>query len=406
MRKLLLIMLSSILIFSCQKPNDNPGPDPDPTLPQQPADYAEAIILSTRDFDANRKATAALTAYNLDGTVKWKRDNLGSSITRELTYKDGILYTSASYFQFIDGGPSYISYNNLYAISVSTGTNIWANTESNDHILSTVATKDTLYCSIARGMVNYVGAYSTATGVLLWKKQISFPYPALNLKIEGNTLYFVTASSVWVNNVIAFDIPSQTIKWNTPIGINLDSYSSLVLTDNSIFLKNGKATLLALAKTTGETLWSQTFMGYEDPVIDNNTVFSLHGKGLTALNVSSGEMVWQWNNGDYYFAGSNLVLTDKKIYISGSLEKRFISRIDAATGSVEWWKETNEILQYPVVAADQLFLFKSTNLNTVPIPQIMIYETATGVAKDSFAVYGDEFKQHYIITKSGKWLQN
>ena len=59
MQKLLLFMLS-VLFFSCQKPNDDP--DTVPTVPQQPADYAETIILNTRDYDANRKAMAALTA--------------------------------------------------------------------------------------------------------------------------------------------------------------------------------------------------------------------------------------------------------------------------------------------------------------------------------------------------------
>jgi len=405
MKKLFLLLLSAALLAGCQKPDeardtDQPTPTPQPTLP---ADTAKTILLNTRDEDASGNLYATLTAFNSNGTQKWKRTQLGTSSNPYLTYHNGVVYISVSYFQFANGGSSFVSYNNLYAINAETGANVWAKTNSNDYVYSMVARNDTLYCSLAYGSSNFIAAYSTTNGGLLWLAPIAFPYPAARLALDGGMLYFGTASSNTVNNIIGFDIGTKIIKWNTPIGINFANvFSNLVLHGNAVFLKNGTGNLLALDKLTGATLWSKTDQTYEQPVVDNNIIFSASQNGLQAFSASNGNPVWQWNGGNWFKGGFPFV-ADKRVYIAGSQAHGFITCFNAASGTVEWKKEMADVLQYPLVAADKLILLRTPNLNGTP-PHILIYDAKTGAAKDSIPISAREYGQHSIVTGLGKWI--
>lgn len=405
MRKLLLSVITLAVLASCQKPDDNSQPTPTPPAPQPviPADPAKTVLLTSRDDDGNGNLSTTLTGFSTTGAQKWKRTHLGTTSNPFLTCSKGIVYISVGYFQFTGGG-SFTSYNNLYAINAETGQNVWAKTNSAEYVYHMAARNDTLYCSIAQGMSNFVGAYSTVNGALLWIRQINFPYPALKLRLDGGTLYFGTASSHTENNIIAFDLATKTIKWNTPVGINLvNGYSSLAIAANAVYLKNGMGNLLALNKATGATLWSKTDQTYEQPVLDNNTLMTATQNGLSAFGAGNGNAAWNWNAGAWSKGGVPAV-AGGKVYLTGSQSRGFVICFNAATGSVEWKKEMTDFLQYPVVAADKLFMLRSNVHNTTQ-PSIMVYDTKTGVARDSIPVSGRELYYHSIVTEAGNWLE-
>jgi outer membrane protein assembly factor BamB len=397
--KKLLFFFGSVILLSCHKTT---GSDQDPV---PAADSAQIVVVPTREYNSSSALVNALTAFNMNGSVKWKRTDLGSSSDPYLTYDNGVFFMSVTYFAFIGGGPSFISYNNLYAINATTGNNVWAITNSQDYIYTPVARKDTLYCSIVNGSVYSVGAYSASTGSLLWKKPISFPYPANNLHVDGNTLYFVTATSSTVNNVIAFDLSTKTIKWNNPIGVNFANvYSKIVIVNNSLLIKNGTGALLCFDKNTGQTLWSKTNISYEQPVYANNMVYNTNGSGLFALDVQTGNPLWQWNTGNWWIGG-NPYVSGANVFISGAQNNNFISCFNAANGSLVWRQDRNDILQYPVVVADKFFLAKLKTMNAgTPDTRIMIFNATTGLVKDSITVTAEDCSPESVISASGKWF--
>lgn len=400
MRKLCLLCLSAFLILSCNKGGSN-----SPTSKPQPADTAQMVVINTREQGANGNLTVALTAYNLNGTIKWKRTSLGTSSNPYITYLNGRFYISVGYFEFLPGG-SYVSYNNLYAINASDGTDVWSKTNSQDYVYSPVVRNDTLYCSIANGSTNSLGAYSASTGALLWKKTISFPFAALNTAVDGGTLYAIPSSSSTVSNIIAFDLATKTIKWNVPIGINFSNvFSNITIANNAVFLKNGTGALLTLDKNTGQSMWSKTDQNYVQPLYDNNKVYTLGAASLYAFNASNGNKLWQWDAG-IWFGGSPFI-ANQKIYISGQTNTGFIACIDGNSGTLIWKKDMNSFLENPIVTADKLFFFKSTTINPgISSPYVMMYNSTTGAVKDSFAVQGREFGIPSVITAAGKWIHS
>lgn len=407
----MLLAAALTFLLSCQKPIDNPnptvppGPTPPPVItPASPADTAKTIFFDTREDDVTGNSFTTLTAFAPNGAMKWKRTQLGTSSKPYMTVNNSVIYFSASYFQFLNGGPSFVSYNNLYAINVESGSNLWANTNSNDYVYSMVARNDTLFCSMTSGSSNFIGAYKATTGTLLWKSQISYPYAATNLTLDGNRLYFATASSTTVNNIVAFDIASRTIKWDTPIGINISGvFSNMAIEGSNIFLRNGVGNLLALNKATGSNIWSKVDRSYDQPVVGNSIAYTTTENGLAAFSTADGTPKWQWDISSSWFKGGLPFLSDKKIYISGVGNAGFVARLDAATGSVEWKKDMSDVLQYPLVAADKLVLFRSATLNSGQA-SIMIYDAKTGIAKSTIPLSGSEFNRPSIITGSGKWI--
>ena len=195
---------------------------------------------------------------------------------------------------------------------------------------------------------------------ILWKnnfynKSEKKTKPRLNFAIKNNIL-IVTDN---VAKYYAINIDTGELLWTKT---NIVSFNSNIkIKDNVFYMVDYKNTLRSISIKNGSEIWSlktdESLTKSNTKIsiaLDKNNIYFNNSIGdITAVDIKSGQLVWQLptqNNNislnAFQLSNSELVINDGTIFFSNN-KNEFYS-IDAATGLINWINEISSILK-PVV---------------------------------------------------------
>ncbi len=189
---------------------------------------------------------------------------------------------------------------------------------------------------------------------LLWSK---------NILVDQNAFSIVGSSPAIVNGVVyigsddgylyAFNALNGDQVWSQKVGGS--SVSSPAVVDGLVYVRDWYGSDYAFNASTGKEVWTYSAgWSYSSPAVDNGIYYARSSGYITALNASTGSLIWRstlWGNGD----GSPIIVDDT-IYLA---ESGLVYALNAQDGSLKWSKD----LQYasntdnaPTVFNDILYI--------------------------------------------------
>jgi outer membrane protein assembly factor BamB len=226
MKKSIPAIILIIALSGCKKQKG--ADDNDPPVSSE---TAKAFFISSAERDANNSGVKALTVFESNGSIRWKKPGRGYTPDGYATYADGIIYSSEP-----DMGGS-----NFYAYDITTGAEVWSKVGTNEYFYYPIVRNDTLFCStkITSFANGNIAAFNAKTGALYWRKQLAYPYWGVNLLLDGNTLFFIVSISSVDSKIVSFDINTRNINWTSAsLGINLASvFSKIAISSGRVIIK-------------------------------------------------------------------------------------------------------------------------------------------------------------------------
>jgi outer membrane protein assembly factor BamB len=396
-----LALLFIQLFFGCTKSavdaNNPSGPNGNPVIVNN--DIAKTIFLVSQN-NANGNNMSYLTAYDVNGTIKWRKDSIGN-IATDPVYSNGVIYITGI---FVNSTSSHIE--NLHAIDANTGKNIWTIAGSPYYHTWIVPRNDTLYCTVSRRGVNfqnYLLAYDSKTGAELWKAPSAGAYYGYYPKLDGNVMYYISHELDARAAVVAYDFSSKIQKWQTSIGYNVaDGPSKMLVVDNLVFIKNGTGGLRAIDKNTGAVTWSKSGE-YNQPVYGTNLIYSVEKEfGLIAFEPFNGNQRWIWKpEGRYFGIETSYYSSDHLFSFVSDSTSYYLTSLDSKSGKLFWKKPVHFQYNSPIVVGNTLYAVRREFVNNF----IMSFDANSGMPKDSIPLSGWIFGELRILTASGKFLE-
>jgi outer membrane protein assembly factor BamB len=188
----------------------------------------------------------------------------------------------------VANGVVYFSSGNLYALNASTGVKLWSFSAAPDFALYSSPT-------VANGVV-YVGgdavyALKADNAAVLWNFADApgpAPFPLTSPAVANGEAYLGSSEDLgfWAFNAI-----TGSEYWARYLGSSI-SGTPAVANGTVYFIGNG---LSALNASTGAVLWGSYTGGHfldSTPAVANGVVYDGSGVGLHALNASTGAPLW------------------------------------------------------------------------------------------------------------------
>lgn len=421
MKKYLTTLLLLSFFFSCRKPGGSSGGNG--FTPQPGSESLSAIIITTVERDALGNGLKYLNVLEPGGTPRWRKVARGATTDGYVNYGSGKIVVSE---------PG-VTTHSLYVYDINTGNEVWSKLNSAEVYYFPIIRNDTLYCSSYQSNASSFGnivAFQANTGAFLWRKQILFPYWPVNCYLDGPSLYFIVTESSTQSKVVSLDINTRNVNWVSPgLGINLaNSFSRLDVSENQVFVKTGTKLMMALSRSTGQTVWTKPGIPFNQPVVSKNSVVSLCARdsyypvsndsllGLHAFDAASGNLLWKWNqkiefaNSNPAFGGNLLFQAGLQTNASPTIPKGFLTALNPATGQEIWSIQTGieyyQICSHLTCVGNRLFAFKYPNGNLSPQARIVSYDFSTGALRDSIPLTGESFSAPMMITTAGKVIRN
>jgi outer membrane protein assembly factor BamB len=198
---------------------------------------------------------------------------------------------------------------------------------------------DRIFVQGSNGSQSVVYSLNRADGKGVWSKALGpagnsdrGPGPRGTPSIDGDRLYVLTESgdlaclkaadgaAIWQRNILR-DFRSRNLQW-------LVSESPLVDRDRVIVTPGGPdATLVALDKMTGKTLWTSAGLsdeaGYASPIAADvhgvRTIMTLTGKGAVGVRASDGRLMWKYDKvGNDTANIATPVFSDNKVFFTSN----------------------------------------------------------------------------------------
>ena len=373
-----LVIVLFVVFNSCNKK--------DSTFNINSSETAKLILVVTREFrPATSTFSDCLTAFNVDGSIAWKRIDLGNGYfeTRPY-YHNGIIY-----FLTIASTGNYV-----YALDPATGSTIWKITNTSQKLVAPSFYKDTLYCG-SSGSGNFINAYGINTGNLLSQLPLPNPdqYPVG--KIDANVMYIKSSYST---NLTALNLDTKTIKWTRQFNGN-PPYDGVNTIDSLVFFPTSSG-VIALNKNTGATVWSKTGYNFYFMQVANNLLYLADANnGVLVLN-AAGNIVWQ--NVFIQGSGTGPNLYGNNILVVSTDTSPYYSSLNANTGVINWKKNYTGIYSYFIGIGNIIYALRDKNLNGTASSYIVRIDSQTGAIKDSILVSGDEMSNMSIINSNNE----
>ena len=413
----------TLLILSCKKEdtpdNNNNNVGTVGFTPQPESKTLSAIFIRSFERDVLPYGTHYLTVFEPNGTVRWKKQRLGSNSQDEnIAYGNGMLYFS---------DPRTTTTDDFYALDINTGSTVWSIINSSEKKYYPVVRNDTLFCSTSffyPGFGN-ITAFNARSGALIWRKALNYPYWPVYLKLDGNTLFFIISlTSGTDSKLISFNINTQTVNWESAsLGINIASvFSQIAVSDSRVAVKNGTKLMMVFDKNTGATVWTKPGIPFEPPVIHESKMFTYCGRdayypvsndslmGLYAFDVTTGSQLWK-KRMRIEFAATNPFVSGNMLFHSGitkddatAPEKGYLKGLDVATGNEIWNVATGltyeQICRHLTCLGNNVYAFKYPS--STGYARIVRYDYSTGQTKDSISIPGESFGKMFLLASDGK----
>lgn len=380
--------LFSLLFIACVKDKTIENPPTVPPMEEElPQDTLSYILITSLEYQGSTKVTT-LTSYNPDGSIKWRRRNLGTNLTPiPVVYANRIyMGTTNSYY---DSAQTWVVAYYFYVFKEEDGSNYLKIASSGFERSYPVVRNDTFYCSSTTGYSHYIEARKTG-GPLLWSTKVNGMYRATDLQLDGEILYFVSSPDYYGSNVNALDLTTKTVKWKAPIGINIGQmYSTLTISPNLIYVRNGTGAVVALNKTDGAIAWAVNGK-FGQPYYANNLVYAIdETMGLVAFDAATGKQKWNWTAGSNVLISGEMLVYGKNILLKGSNHKgSFIASIKSVTGEENWKVGTTKWYTEMGVAQNKLYLMRPKGYGDPIATQtyIDVVDAGNGTVKDSLPI--------------------
>lgn len=145
-------------------------------------------------------------------------------------------------------------------------------------------------------------------------------------------------------HVYALDEKTGTILWKYPVHNSIKN--TIAITDHCLLAQDAEGHLYALETETGKLRWEKQLPISGLPalidglVASEGVVYAGTGKGLCALDVKNGNLLWQnkeWNQGE----GTTSTYTLGQGLLIGSVQWSGLYANDAKTGKLQWSANKN-----------------------------------------------------------------
>jgi outer membrane protein assembly factor BamB len=358
--KILLLFTVTASIFGCA------NKDKVKKLPGKYIELMQEIEYAQPD---KALATKTITIPNLQINDKWLNSNFSVSsipenikIEPELTYKINTLKLAHS-SNFYDVSTTPVIFDNiLYSFNNS----------------------------------GYVTAYNVSDLTkLIWSKKL-LPKDIAKDSIGGGLVCDKDFLVITLGNtsLIALNKDDGSEIWN----YNLSSIarSTPTIKDNKVFVLTVDNRLYCIDLHTGKLLWTHEgaieqfgILGSASPVVNGNLVIVPHSSGqLNALNVKSGEVVWQLslikstdNSTMLYLNDIDMtpIINQDILYVSNYAGTMFA--VNVSTGQIKWTNDSIGGNKFAWIAGDYIYSVNKYNQLTAVLKQTGHVKWATDLVE-------------------------
>jgi outer membrane protein assembly factor BamB len=223
-----------------------------------------------------------------------------------------------------------------------------------------------------------MAAYDARTGALRWRAGSSACAAPMTPTVGGTKLFTTTPASP--NYVQARDTASGRLLWSRQMCFSLPdggcfygtSNGPIAAGDGIVYVTNGSGGMAAHDADTGRQLWSRVvgagnFINTA-PVVEGDVVYiSVHDGRVHALNRLTGAELWSAPVGNYNH--TTPALANGVLYVGS--DTRGITAIDAKTGAVRWQQTAvGSVRTSPAVANGVLYLGAGDGRLLSPSPAV------------------------------------
>ncbi len=329
-----------------------------------------------------------------DGSVRWKSSVDGQP--HVITVQDGVVYGDID--QDVGG---HFTRGPIFALDARTGAQKWLSAISGsfyglvDGVIYAATTDNQLYAlDAARGSVLWqfqmkaqfdglkvidgqvyllaaqrasgnanvvLSVLNASTGALQWGYPTS-PKDLENLSLVGaeNGVVYLTSSQqqnlASMPLALALSASDGTLLWQYHVHSPAASFTESALDPDRIYLGTDTGALVALSAQKGTVSWqtnvAQTSLNID--LLDSGFMYiTVSGKGVTALKLSSGSILWRYPSSDYVSISSarNGVLYG--FSLSGSFtnanRQNYILALKASNGALLWRYNAGASSIFPVL---------------------------------------------------------
>jgi len=271
-------------------------------------------------------------AVNAPLTLKWTKD-LGFETDSSPVIVNNVLYIGTTF--------------GISALDAKTGTELWKY-HTNSFVESVPA--------VSNGVV-YFGAddrkfyaIDAKDGTLKWMNDQALNGYVTSAAVVDNMVYALPKDGTFY----VFDASSGAIIWSKLVGKIVES--SPAIGEGIIAFGTNGGDIIALDVSTGNLKWNYD-TGVSDikssPVIaDGSVIIGSNDGSIYALTTDKGTLKWKYSTGDN--VESSPSIKNGVVYV-GSQDSSFLA-IDAATGKINWkFPESGQVLSAPAISNDVVY---------------------------------------------------
>lgn len=204
--------------------------------------------------------------------------------------------------------------------------------------------------------------------------------------------------------VVAVNISDGSIAWKTPVAASVKN--SIAISCGKVFAQDVDGTLYAINCGDGSVAWTHKLAVRPIPALieglcaDATTVFAGTGKGLTAIDATSGKVIWtnsEWGQGE----GTTTTLSEGDGVVVGGVQWSALYANDSATGKLLWRKSEHGLsdrgasaaihngLVY-IISRQSLFIIDAKSGRTIARRELpmKVDVTSTPLLTDKAIVFG------------------
>lgn len=316
--------------------------------------------------DTHNTGHASLRAAGSNLQVDWKR-SFDADVTATPTYRDGRATVGIA-----DGG--------VVALEATTGAVAWTRSLDETPFLAVTSSPDRLLVpTMERGLYSL----DPADGGRHWRyavgERIGSP-----VTTDGDVVLLGTEAGT----VVAIDAGSGERRWTGSLPAAIRTVPAIV--GGAILVRDGDGVVAALDRATGEERWRRTYRtglppgAFRGPVIRDGTVFTSAMSGsetgdrrIVALDLHTGSLVWER---PIRGAVHQLVSTPDTLF---SLHGEGVNALDPADGSRRWLARQREPVRIASVR-DALYVASSQGIS--------VRDPADGSLRDRIAPGAGPFR--------------